>query len=447
MRGTTILCHGTWDLIHLGHIRHLKEAKELGDRLVVSVTADKFVNKGHDRPQFSVEQRREALLMLECVDEVVISESANAVDVIRKIKPAVYVKGVDYASIEDDNLALERDAVEAVGGRFHTTTTEKWSSTKLLRNLRLPEEALDYIDYARDKKFLDKILVAFEKADKLKIVFVGETIMDEYRYVHPLARPSKEFILATVAAGSEMFEGGIIAAAKQGEWENASIVTSQSHIVKTRWVGHDFSRKLFEVYSHRTIEPGWFDAGLLKDEVELADVVIAIDFGHGLFDDGERDIVRNKSKFLAVTAQMNAGNWGYNSILRYEGAQYVCVDEQEARLAVGQQDGTIERVAARLNHHLKPKALVVTQGRRGSLAGPYKNTFKPVPAFIESGFDTMGAGDCFLSVSAPLIAAGLDVEMAAFAGNIAGGLKTTVLGHRRHVGRQDIIKNMEWLLK
>lgn len=70
-----------------------------------------------------------------------------------------------------------------------------------------------------------------------------------------------------------------------------------------------------------------------------------------------------------------------------------------------------------------------------------------MPAFVESGFDTMGAGDAFIAIAAPLVAAGLPVEMASFAGNVAGGLKTTILGHRWHVGRDDVVKNIEWLLK
>ena len=446
MQPNVVLAHGCFDLLHLGHIRHLKEASSLGDKLVVSITADKHVNKGPGRPQFSAEQRREALLMLDCVDEVVINDAETAVEMIKRIKPAVYVKGIDYASGETDGLAAEREAVEAVGGRFHVTTAEKWSSSQLLRSVRLPEASLLYLETARKRGFLDKILKAFEQANKLKIVFVGETIIDEYRYVKPLAKPSKEFILATVAAGSESFQGGVVAAARHGDWSDASIVTSEATITKTRFIDRDFSRKLFEVYSSQEIDPGKLDLELLHEEVVLADLCIALDFGHGLFDKAARHILK-EAKYLALTAQTNAGNFGFNPITKYEHAHYVCIDEPEARLAAGHQGGTLDQVMFRLVQCLTPRAMTITRGRYGSASRTTSSEMAEVPAFADSGFDTMGAGDAFIAVAAPLVAVGLPVEMAAFAGNVAGGLKTAILGHRQHVGRDDIVKNVEWLLK
>jgi rfaE bifunctional protein nucleotidyltransferase chain/domain len=442
----TVLAHGCFDLLHLGHIRHLQEARALGDRLVVSITADKHVNKGHGRPQFSAEQRREALLALACVDDVVVSESGTAAEIISQVKPSVYVKGGDYVGSNDPGLLSEIAAIESVGGRFYVTTSEKWSSTRLLRNVRLPEQTLGYLETARRRGFLDSILAGFERADKLRIAFIGETIIDEYKYVKPLAKPSKEFILATVAVTEERFEGGVMAAAKHGDWLNKSITTSEETITKTRFVDADFSRKLFEVYSARRIENG-LDYEWLAEEIEHSDLCIVYDFGHGLLGEKGRKLL-NKAKFLAVTAQSNAGNWGYNSVKKYVHADYVCVDEPEARMAAGDQDGPLLGIMTKLSQHTKAKTVTVTRGRYGSTSyAPSLGPPREVPAFADSGFDTMGAGDAFLAVAAPLLAVGLDTEMAAFAGNVAGGLKTAILGHRQHVGRNDIVKNLEWLLK
>jgi rfaE bifunctional protein nucleotidyltransferase chain/domain len=446
----TVLAHGCFDLLHLGHIRHLQEARSLGDRLVVSITADKHVNKGHGRPQFSAEQRREALLALACVDAVIISESGTAAEIISQVKPAVYAKGGDYVGSNDPGLLSEIAAIEGVGGRFYITTSEKWSSTRLLRNVRLPEATLAYLETARRRGFLDSVLAAFEKADKLRIAFVGETIIDEYRYVKPLAKPSKEFILATVAVTEERFEGGVMAAAKHGDWPLVNITTSDDAITKTRYVDADFSRKLFEIYSARELPPKsdpalW--AARRNGAIQACDVAIVYDFGHGLLNAVDRKAL-SQAKFLAVTAQSNAGNWGFNSVKKYERADYVCVDEPEARMAAGDQDGPLLGVMTKLSQYTKAKTVTVTRGRYGSVSyAPSLGPPKDIPAFADSGFDTMGAGDAFLAVASPLIAAGLDVEMAAFVGNVAGGLKTAILGHRQHVGRNDIIKNLEWLLK
>src|SRR5215470_5919066 len=131
-----VLAHGCFDTLHIGHIRHLQEARKLGDRLVVSVTADRFVKKGPGRPLFTDEERAEALLELRCVDEVKINDAPDAVMMIQHVKPAVYVKGIDYAEVGDDKaLAREGEAVSALGGEMQFTSTRKWSSTEAMETL------------------------------------------------------------------------------------------------------------------------------------------------------------------------------------------------------------------------------------------------------------------------------------------------------------------------
>ena len=86
----TILCHGVFDLLHLGHIKHFEEAKQLGDLLIVTVTPDKYVKKGPNRPVFSTEQRIEALSSLHFVDYVAATKWESAVETIKIIKPNIY---------------------------------------------------------------------------------------------------------------------------------------------------------------------------------------------------------------------------------------------------------------------------------------------------------------------------------------------------------------------
>ena len=80
-----VLCHGTFDLIHTGHIRHLQEAKKQGDILFVTITADKYVKKGPSRPVFSKMLRAENLSVLSCVDYVGIVASESAEEPISQI--------------------------------------------------------------------------------------------------------------------------------------------------------------------------------------------------------------------------------------------------------------------------------------------------------------------------------------------------------------------------
>src|ERR1700751_825373 len=93
---TVVHAHGTFDLLHLGHVRHLEAAGALGDVLVVTVTADRFVNKGPGRPACNEGMRAEMLAALQDVDFVAINPEPDAVGALSAIRPDVYVKGQDY---------------------------------------------------------------------------------------------------------------------------------------------------------------------------------------------------------------------------------------------------------------------------------------------------------------------------------------------------------------
>ena len=97
-----VLCHGVFDLLHVGHIKHLKKAKELGDKLVVTLTPDKYVNKGPGRPVFNQYLRSEAIAAIDVVDYVAINDTATAVNPIKIIKPSIYCKGKDYKNFKKD---------------------------------------------------------------------------------------------------------------------------------------------------------------------------------------------------------------------------------------------------------------------------------------------------------------------------------------------------------
>lgn len=316
------------------------------------------------------------------------------------------------------------------------------------------DEMEAFLGRAKALRFHDKICAAFERADKLKIAFVGETIIDEYRYVLPLAKPSKEFIVASVESREpEMFAGGVVAAALHGDWREFRLVTqpgdAESAIIKTRFVDADFTRKLFEVYSAKEVGISGQQRERMHceliDATRAADVVIVFDFGHGMMGAQERHIV-GTAKFLAVNAQTNAGNYGFNPVTKYAGADYVCIDEPEARLATGCQTEKIEDVAVLVMAETACGHLAVTHGRHGSLVRNAASKCAHIPAFATNGLDTMGAGDAFLAVTAPLVAAGLELEAAAFVGNVAGAIKVSIVGHRRHVTRPEIMAKIAELL-
>jgi len=131
-------CHGCFDLVHIGHIRHLQAAKRMGDVLVVTVTADQFVDKGPGRPVFTEALRAESLAALECVDWVAIVTRPTATEAIRLFRPRYYVKGPACAppAIPSPKLRAEIEAVREVGGEIRFTDEPVFSSTALLAHFR-----------------------------------------------------------------------------------------------------------------------------------------------------------------------------------------------------------------------------------------------------------------------------------------------------------------------
>ena len=151
-----ILCHGTFDLLHIGHIRHLQNARKEGDVLITTVTGDSYVNKGPGRPVFPEQLRSENLAALACVDFVAINQALTAINIISLVKPHAYIKGQEYKNDKDDltgNIALERDAVEQHGGELIFTEDITFSSSNLLNeNFGIfPAGTRDYLQKIRQK--------------------------------------------------------------------------------------------------------------------------------------------------------------------------------------------------------------------------------------------------------------------------------------------------------
>src|SRR5215831_12090892 len=187
-RGRSVVqCHGVFDLLHIGHIRHFQAAKKSGQILVVTVTPDRYVNKGPHRPVFTETLRAEAIASLDCVDYVAINKWPTAVEALHLLKPDFYAKGSDYRNAESDHtggITRERLAVEAGGGQLAFTDEITFSSSTLL-NQHMPvfsTEVTEYLAGFRRKYPIDEITALLKKASSLKALVIGEAIIDEYQY-------------------------------------------------------------------------------------------------------------------------------------------------------------------------------------------------------------------------------------------------------------------------
>ncbi len=483
---TIVHCHGVFDLLHIGHIRHFEEAGKLGDLLVVTVTPDRYVNKGPHRPAFPDNLRAEAVAALGSVDFVAINEWPMATETIRSLRPDFYVKGSDYQNADDDHtggISLEEEAVRSVGGRIVFTDDISYSSSALInRNMStLPREVSEYLDTFSAKYSVGDVLGYLRNARDLKVMVVGEAIIDEYQYCDAIGKSSKEPTLAVKYRSSENFAGGALAVANHvaGFCDNVSLLTflgntnSQEEfvsgqlranidakflyrkdsptIVKRRFVENYFFTKLLEVYemNDETLVDDDDDqlCAALAERLPDFDLVLTLDFGHGMITPRAIKELCGKTPFLAVNAQSNAGNQGYHTISRYERADFVSLAENEVRLEARDRGGDLREAVLKISNRLGCKRAVVTRGKNGCLCFDKDEGFVEVPALAGQIVDRMGAGDAFLSVAALCVVQGAPIELAGFVGNAAGGQAVATVGHRASTEPALLYKHIESLLK
>ncbi len=399
-------CHGVFDVIHLGHINHFKKAKSLGDILVVTVTADEFVNKGPNRPIFPLDVRMELLSNLDFIDFVCPNFSQSAVTAINTLKADIYCKGKDYKNNNSDvsgQIKLEKKAINSFGGKIFYTDDEILSSSKIINRsgLKLNTIQKKYLDLVAKKvKNNSEILDIIKSYKNLKVLVIGESIIDEYTKSEALGKSGKEPILVLRDLSSNKFLGGALAISNNlasltnnvslfsyiGEKKeflpfikkklNKKISTkfifkkNAKTILKKRFVDHVNNQKVFGVYSINdqnlsNLEEKNFQT-ILKKEIKRYDIVIVSDYGHGLISKKTAKIIIQNSKFVAVNAQLNAANIGHHTISMYKNANLVIINENEMRHELRNKVDNIDLLIKELSKRLNSKHTVVTSGSEGA---------------------------------------------------------------------------------
>ena len=424
----TVLCHGCFDPLHLGHIRHFRAATAHGQYLIVTVTADEFVNKGVGRPVFNQEQRMEAIRALSCVNEVRLSNAPTAAGVIREIRPNIFAKGPDYSEATLDPGELQ--AMREVGAELLITKTEKFSSTALLRPARTPE--IDaYLARLRQSYTAADVLHWLDKARTLRVLVIGEAIQDEYHYCNVLGKAGKEPILAAKFEKAETFVGGA-----EAVWNHARAcsdyvgLTTGPTITKRRFIESYPFQKLFEVYEMDEAEQE--RAGDELRTMPACNLTIVADYGHGLFTQTLRAALMGHPK-IAVNVQANAGNHGFSTISKYPKAAFVCISERELRLDARDQRTDVQALMHAASNRFGG-TLLVTRGEHGCIivgAGGYREA----PALTDKTVDRVGAGDAVFAVTACCQAVGMPLDLIAFVASVVGTMAVGIVGNSRYIER------------
>lgn len=478
-------CHGVFDLLHIGHIRHFEQAKKLGDLLVVTVTPDRFVNKGAGRPAFTQDLRAEVIASLDCVDYVAVNRWPTAVETIKCLKPDIFAKGSEFRTGKDTtgHVLMEADAIKQVGGEIAYTEDIVFSSSALINQYlsNFPDEVREYLAEFACRYSADEVTQYLKAAESKRVLVIGETIIDEYDYCEAMGKSGKEPVLATRYVTTERSAGGVLACANHvaGFCRDVDVITflgdrddyeefirsklkanitprflkksNSPTIVKQRFVEKYLSQKLFEVY-HMNDDPLTANedadlCGMLEESLPGYDVVIVTDYGHGMISKRAIELLCEKSKFLVVNTQSNAGNNGLNAISKYPRADYVCLANREYALETRDRRMSPEEMILQVSQKLGCSRLMMTQGKYGSIAFSPQDGFKHVPALATQVVDRVGAGDAVLCLTALCVAQGAPAELTAFLGNVVGAEAVAILGNQRSIERIPLYRHIECLLK
>lgn len=481
-----VLCHGVFDLLHPGHVHHFHAARKRGECLVVTITKDEYVGKGPGRPVFNQRLRAETVAALECVDYTAVNEWPTAIETIKKLKPSYYAKGSDYANPESDltgNIRSEEAAIKEVGGELIFTDEVSFSSSSILNTYFdvFSEETQLFLKSFRDRYTADQVIDRLKDLSKLKVLVVGDTIIDEYHYCKAMGKSPKETIVTTKYLSQESFAGGVLACANHvagfcGQVDLVTCLGTQnsqedfirtrlksnvqptffyrddaSTIVKRRFVDPAFLSKMFQVsFLSDSSLPEKTDRQLqeyLKKVLPNYDAVLVADYGHGFLSPETIDVLEKNSQFLAANTQTNSANLGFNLITKYRNVDYVCIDEPEIRLALHDRHGHLEELIHRVHKLLKSTNVAITRGHIGAVTYSQAERFAYTPIFSGEIVDRVGAGDAFFAVTAPCAASRFPADLIGFVGNMVGALAVKIVCNRSFIEPVPLFRFIKTVLK
>lgn len=478
------LVHGVFDVIHIGHIKYFEEAKRMVDHLIVSVTTDKYVNKGPGKPIFEIEKRVNLLKSIKFIDDVIISNYQTAKENIKLIKPDFYIKGKDYRNFNNDlseNIFIEKKEVEKFGGKIIFTNSELHSSSSIInKNFNyISEEAKKFLK----KNKLENIIKTFSSKinhySNKKILIIGDPILDVIKFVKPSGKSNKNNILATRLISSETTFGGTILASnflsqfyKSIDYlhvgtskdlkflrsklkKNISLIninSKNSLIKKNRYVDEYTLNRLFQNNENEDFK---LDVSIqnkiknkLKKIIKKYDQIILFDYGYIFSSEILINFFNKLHKNLVVNCQSNSFNFGFNISDKYKRADILSIDEAEFRLFVKDNSTDIKKLIYRNKTQFKYyKYVIITQGKIGCYV-IYSQNIKFIPTILNQRLDTTGSGDIFLAMFSFLkLNTNLNIDEIAIICHVTAGIHSNELANRYNLSKIHLNKVLSIILK
>ncbi len=480
---TVIMCHGTFDLVHPGHIRHLMYAAEHADLLIASLTSDAHINKANFRPFVPQDLRAMNLAALECVDYVIIDENATPIENLKFIQPDFFAKGYEYSSEGiPPKTREEMETIEAYGGEILFTPGDLVLSSSAIIETTPPNLAMEKLLALLDSEGLqfDDLKTALTKLKGVRVHVIGDTIVDSYTYCSLIGGTAKTPTFSVKFEREVDFPGGAAVVAKHLRQAGAEVVFStvlgddalKDFVIKDlEAAGIDChpvidstrpttQKNAFITNGYRMLKVDKLDnrpisehtVETLKDQLSShpVDVVVFSDFRHGIFNKVTIPQLAEAvpPDAMRVADSQVANRWG--NILEFQDFDLITPNEREARFALGDQDSTIRPLALDLYKKAGCKLLILKLGERGMITyrapSPEVRSFFTVDSFVDNVVDAVGAGDALLSYATLSMVATKSNVIGSILGALAAAVACENDGNNP-VAPEDVLKKLNALQK
>ena len=454
-----IMCHGTFDVVHPGHLRHMMYAKSKADILIVSLTCDAYIRKAENRPFVPEDLRSINLAAFDMVDHVIVDKEETPLENIKRIQPDFFAKGYEYnADGMTSKTEAEKTIVEEYGGLIMFTPGDiVYSSSKLIESQRpnISYDKLSALMNSEDVTF-DKLRDTLKKVEGLNVHVVGDTIIDTYTATSMIGGQTKTPTISVRYEAKRNYVGGAGVVAKHLKAAGANVTFTTvlgddelggfalddltSFGVEVRAI-RDATRPTTEknaiiCNSYRLLKIDTLDNKPVSDAIQSkiadnissvpADCVVFSDFRHGIFNGmsiAPFSAAIPKKVYRVADSQV-ASRWG--NIIDFQEFDLITPNEREARFSLGDQDSVIRPLALRLLNAAKCKNLILKLGERGIMAYRRDNngktglqSFFVLDSFCTNVVDTVGSGDALLAYACLADCISKDTVIAAILGAMA----------------------------
>ena len=456
-----IMCHGVFDVVHPGHVRHLVYAKTKADILVVSITTDLHIKKGVYRPHIPEDLRALNLAAFEMVDYVIIDSNETPLKNIKILKPDLFAKGFEYVS---SCYTGGSGFCSVYGGEIIFTPGDVVYSSSKFINISPPQ-----VKYEKLLLLLEKHDLSLSKLRQKLLDFrginvhvVGDTIVDSYTRTSLIGGQTKTPTFSVLKEGVDNYVGGAGIVAKHlraaganvvfstvlgkdslgdfvlGDLENCGIevnaIRDESRPTTNKNVFIASGYRLLKVDSldNRPISTRYLNH--LCDSVSKteSDILVFSDFRHGIFNRshiGKLAGARKKGVFSVADSQV-ASRWG--NITEFRNFDLVTPNEREARFALAAQDSTVGQLAKEVTDACVTGNLILKLGSKGIFCvypgDGYYNQFS-LDSFSSGVVDPVGAGDALLAYSTLALFKTKSLVAAGVIGSVAAACECEIDGN------------------